>query len=420
MIKIKEWSKKFFPGYHLSPRDELHIMDLAKRGSVYINSFSSGIQVESTSFIGTVSFDNFQLVIYPKINNNKKLLKLISYTLELEDILTYEKYLESNLNEGLVTDLLVACLIKEIEALIQKGLLKRYREREENVSFIRGKVQFSRMAGQYAKASMALPCRYEDLTINILENRILLATLNQVLPLISSAPLKHKTQFVKDMLSKEVSHCLLSKEMFDELNRNKDRLAGYYEKAFELCYLIYNGLMFEYEGSTKSLHPSFLIDMNQLFERFIAKALQEVAPKEVDIYYQKSIGSYYYNSSNKKASTMYPDYQVYKENTELFIADAKYKLYDEIRVSQSDLYQLTVYSMVGNFSKAVIYYPSDKDNRKKEKDKNDTLRLTLPDGKAIYITLMGLPLEELIESISHDGSTIISEYKENLIEYFFK
>ena len=127
---------------------------------------------------------------------------------------------------------------------------------------------------------------------------------------------------------------------------HSDRLNRYYEQAFRICYLIYKSLCFTFEGTYFDVYPAFLFDMNNLFERFLGRLLEEFAPPEYEVICQRSLGGYY-NREGKQSTLLIPDYQLLQNGKCFILADAKYKLYEDNKISPTDLYQLTVYSMAG-------------------------------------------------------------------------
>jgi len=123
----------------------------------------------------------------------------------------------------------------------------------------------------------------------------------------------------------------------------------------------------------------------------LGRLLQESAPPEYKVICQRSLGGYY-NHEREQSSSLIPDYQLWLNGKCSILADAKYKLYEDSKVSPADLYQLTVYSLVSEAVNTIIYYPATE----KQVDYYD---LSLPrDNTGISVYLIGIPLNLLLDS----------------------
>lgn len=398
LYTMDEWSTANIEGVTLTAEDDKSIMLLERNGRITIKPYSAGVIVETGPYVGAVSLNNFDLLVRPKFENDRHFFKLIGYAFELDDFLLLEEYVDLSFARGWFTDVLVACLVKEMNKIILQGLLKRYQEKQENLLTPHGKIDFTRLAGNYARGSVSVPCRYEDLSFDVIENRILLATLSMVRPWISSPTLFARVQYLEQMLSEGVFKEKRIDYLLVELEKKEDRQGLYYRRALELCKMIFRSIVFTFEGEESSYQPAFLINMNELFERFIARLLMECAPPGYRIYYQSGMGGYF-SRAESRSTVLKPDYQIFLEDHRIFLADAKYKLYDQRKVDPADLYQLAVYQMVGEVENAMIYYPS-----RGEKNSN-SYELRRPDGSYLLHTqVIGIPLETFLEHINERGT----------------
>jgi len=370
---------------------------LSDSGFLKLRQVASGLIVETGSYIGGVKLDSANIVIRPKFTSDRMLFKMFAYSLELEDITFLDDYVDFPATKGWITDLLVMCLVKEIDNILLKGLLRRYKEQEENLTSLRGKIDFNRLAGQYARGAVSIPCRFEGFSTDILENRILLATLNLVFSWLSSPPLLSRVSYLIELLSEEARSDFPLDRMFEDLERKEDRLGNYYRRALYLCHLIYQATAFTFRGNGIADYQAFLFDMNSLFEKFIYRILKDCAPFDYQIKYQKGIGGYY-ESGGKRSSSLIPDFQTYYHNQRVCVADAKYKLYEDRRVDSVDLYQLTAYKLAGNTEDVVIYYPA-------QNKFSSYYELRGSEGKELLrIRVVGIPLTDILEQINDKGA----------------
>ena len=394
MWELREWSRRDIPGITLTRRDLQTARILEQKGRIVIRPIASGVSIEARSYVGLVKLESLELLIRPKFIDDRDFYKMFAYAFNLDKIDLFKEDIMAPVTGGYLTDLLFNCLVREIDKILARCLLKRYREQVDLLTTLRGKVDFSRAMERYARGAVDLPCRYEDLTCDTLENRILLSTLCLITPFVSSSVLLDKVHFLREFFAEFVSLERNLGLLLKQLAYHSDRLNRYYEQAFRICYLIYKSLCFTFEGTYFDVYPAILFDMNNLFERFLGRLLEEFAPPEYEVICQRSLGGYY-NREGKQSPLLIPDYQLLQNGKCFILADAKYKLYEDNKVSPTDLYQLTVYSMAGEAEKTIIYYPVTK----KQVDYYD---LPLPHNKTgIRVYLIGIPLNLLLDKLDN-------------------
>jgi 5-methylcytosine-specific restriction endonuclease McrBC regulatory subunit McrC len=115
------------------------------------------------------------------------------------------------------------------------------------------------------------------------------------------------------------------------------------------------------------LTQAFLLDMNVLFERFIARALEDSASgTSFRVDRQSSTGSIIVDALTGRTYTrVRPDLLVrHGEHDDTYPVDTKYKLYDERHVAPEDIYQAFLYAFAFQTGhgprQASLVYPSDR------------------------------------------------------------
>ncbi|MFW5981169.1 MAG: McrC family protein [bacterium] len=400
-IYIPEWTtlspddiQKRYGIRKLSAEDLNIVNSLETQRKISIRQLSDGIEINTTSYVGLIKLSNFQIVITPKINK-LQLAQMISFTYGLEHIDYFELETEIETKSGLITDLLALLFVKETEKIMLKGLSKRYTEREENISSCRGKIVFNKLA-RNTTLGLTLPCRYQELTVDIPENRLLLASLIELGKYVTTSSLKRKINILSENLRKRVKYETLTSSLLKCAKQQKDRLTGHYTTVIELAEMILSGTDFSLKSGRKRF-LSFLLDMNLLFEKFLYRYLAKTIEPGINIKYQKPLNNRYI-SSNGKEHRLIPDYSFYT-NEELFaIADAKYKDYDNKDIYSGDLYQLTVYGIANRkgIDKIYLMYPSNKELIEKQ------YSLQIGRQKNIKIVLKGIPLYRMLDSLGND------------------
>lgn len=359
-INIEEWTKlppsKIKNKYGIS-KLSIKDFDLANKikDKVKVKQLSNGIEIQTTSYVGIIKFDNFQLNIKPKIKNIH-LMKMIAFSYELNNIYFIDEQNYLNKRQSLISDIISFLFLKEAERIYSKGLIKRYKKVNQDISGCKGKIDFKKLALNQ-DTNFTLPCTFEKLTVDVAENQLILATLKILLNNTKDTKLKKNINKMILRMIREVSNNELNKNLLLKAKESNDRLSNNYGRLIEIAEMIFNNLDFSYEdGNLK--YQLFLIDMNDLFERFLYKYFIEIISFDNNIEYQNYLNNFY--TDNIDNYKLQPDFMFYKNHNLIKIADAKYKDYDNNRIQSSDLYQLTSYSLANNNSVNEIYllYPS--------------------------------------------------------------
>lgn len=167
-----------------------------------------------------------------------------------------------------VIDWLAVLLITEIDALIKNGLRQDYVTVQDDLPYIRGRLQvFSPQA--WARPGLSV-CEFADFLPDIPENRVLRGTLEvlttrRVLGWI-------RTQAEELLRSFQgVAYVQPNKRMLDECRRS--RLYSHYKPALELCRLFLEQRGVELEPGAIST-PAYFFPMEKVFEQAVTSFLR--------------------------------------------------------------------------------------------------------------------------------------------------
>ena len=372
------------------------INKLEEERKLKIKRLTEGIEVKTYSYVGTIKFSNFQVIIKPKIEDIY-LAKMIAYSYNLEpnDIRYYDSVSNIDMREGAITDLIALLYIQEVEKIILKGLAKRYKQKEESISTCRGKIVFNDLAKK-STAELTLPCRYRELTTDIAENRLIYSTLEFLKKRVNTSEISRKIDVLSDRLSEKTTYQSLDKILLRKVEIESNRLTKHYKLVIELSKLIYNNYDFSLmKGETG--FSSFLIDMNVLFEKFLYRLFESSFESQIEIKYQSKLKNSYITSDGSNRSLI-PDYQFYKDDELIGIADAKYKDYGHDNVSSGDLYQLTTYAVANsqNINTIMLFYPL----KEKQQIKEYSLYSHFLENK-IQIINIGIPVKKYLEDLKN-------------------
>lgn len=193
--------------------------------------------------------------------------------------------------ESILTPMLIVHFLKLTERIIRKGLKFNYIQREENLnSKIKGKVLLNHTLKRNYSTGRTdrTVCRYQDYSIDCIENRILKKTLLFINRFINI----YNDISCSSDLKKMTTYCLgamltiddeLPLQMIKQFKINP--LYKEYSEALKVAQLILKRFSYDIEQidkeSEKSL-PPFWIDMSLLFELYVYSKLKSAYKDQID------------------------------------------------------------------------------------------------------------------------------------------
>lgn len=350
VFSVDAWSTVLFgdhgglqPAPELTWRDRRFIEQLEGRGRLELRELRTGLEVATRSHVGYLPFERFALRIHPAIAHDD-MLRMMQYAYEFDDVTAYVRTGAAATVAFAPEELVIAGLVFHLRKLARRGLFQTYVEEEAELATVRGRIRFAELATR-SRVGVTLPCRYERRTPDVLLNRILAGGVVAAQRLTSNRWLLQELARLRMFFEENVTPVPLTDEAFRRAERKLTRLNEHYRPALDLCFLIHEQATMDGEAEGRRHFPGFLLDMNQLFERFIGRLLDDIAPQghRID---KQSRRSFYTASPGQRAPHLRPDFRILDSDDQaVTIVDAKYKFYDERSIEVSDLYQLTIYAL---------------------------------------------------------------------------
>jgi 5-methylcytosine-specific restriction enzyme subunit McrC len=168
-------------------------------------------------------------------------------------------------------DILVRFLLQELELILQRGLYTSYADYEENLTSIRGKILFKEQILYNHNRPDKIFCSFSELTPDILENRILKYTLFYLCqcPFFQDEIIAKLVEYFKRM--DQVELMSVHTDVFNSISYSS--LNDHYRPILKICELILRDSSIDLEHIGDKTASSFTIDMNKLFEDFVANLL---------------------------------------------------------------------------------------------------------------------------------------------------
>jgi 5-methylcytosine-specific restriction enzyme subunit McrC len=306
-------------------------------------------RLRSKGWVGHIPFPGLLVVVQPKVPVSSIFGMLeVAYKTKSFHILEGETAVES-IEE--IYERIASILAKRVNDRFRKGLYRGYIEREDDLEYVRGRVDIRGNLRNAVLTAPRLHCRYEELTADLAENSILLWALY----------LASRAEFEREDVRRAVrqayrnligSVSLEPKYPRDCIARLYHRLNEDYKPMHALC-----RFLIEHSGpSTKIGSYEFLpfsLDMPKLFEGFVTEWLRANLPGSLRVDPQ------YHIKLNANADLSFRVDLVLRQRPNdqaIAVLDVKYKM-DETP-SQSDITQVVAYAVELGVTRAFLVYPS--------------------------------------------------------------
>lgn len=318
---------------------------------------SNGTQIKGRNYVGIIKYweegTENTINIYPKIMEGveKEALSAL-FQNNLIFWLSYCKYLRlPNYKSSLDTkkedllQVLIYYFSKYTKELFATSLYQNYIEIRRELGTVRGRIDMP----EYIRRNLStgrwhrISCVYQQFQLDNRFNRIVKHVARLLLPLATDSITKKNLRDIIYVLDevKDI-HCTphdCDKVRFNQMFRE-------FETVLSYCRLFLTSSISYHDKSRHQLF-AFLLDMNALFEDFIAGFVERHLPHKN--YRSQSKGT----NLTTKSYELKPDFI----NDECII-DTKYKsLVDQNSVSQADLYQLVTYAIRHKRKHLTLLYP---------------------------------------------------------------
>lgn len=237
----------------------------------------------------------------------------------------------------------------QTEVRINHGLHREYVEQEENLATVRGRVVFAEDARQNYVLRHRTYCRYAEFSWDIPENQIL----KQVVYLLAGWGFRPGLRLQLGRIDAElggITRTLLPASALDRISYH--RLNEDYRPLHQLCRLFLEGASLSERAGPVEFR-AFLVDMNELFERFVTRVLQQRAPRHTVVYEQENA-----YLDVRHAIPIRPDIVVRIGGNALLIADCKYKKIEQGEFRNQDVYQVLAYCTAARSPQGALFYPT--------------------------------------------------------------
>ena len=301
-------------------------------------------RVTAHNYVGSINAGGLQVLVRPKIPL-RNLFLLLEVGLRDRDWHDEAVRYETTLD---LLPALVSFFARTTETTLARGLFHSYREQRDRLVAMRGRVDIAR---QLAQPGLVIPmhCKFTDFTADLIENSYLKAAVSRSLRVAGVQPIDRR---------RLMQHLVTLEDVGDARHHHSDsdhvvftRLNEHYKPALRLARLVLANLTLQDAvGTTQA--SSFMLDMNDLFERFATERLRRALRGRLEVRDQHRD-----RLDEDRRVAIRPDLLFSSQGTAKFVADIKYKLTDDAAGGRTaDYYQLLAYTTALDLPEGVLIY----------------------------------------------------------------
>lgn len=319
--------------------------------------------VSPQQWIGVIWLNDISIEIMPKIsdaNNESNIMEsLISMLNVVYDVKIQDKIIAKlGSKESGIIEILITLFLKELDFQYNKGIYKEYIKIEKNLYSMKGKIDFNKNINKNLFSPHRFYCKYSSLSENNMINQIIKSTLIYIDKLT-------KNRFNKGVIKKLI-YSLESVDYYKDINKDIknikfNRQSERFREIINYCKMFWDGFGASITTGKNEVE-SFLIDMNDLFEKYIYKTLKTIYGNK-NIKYQENNNFLLIDALNNKSKkiNLKPDIILERENGRTII-DTKWKIVDKF-INPNDAYQMNAYiDNIYNSNEVILLFPKCKNN----------------------------------------------------------
>ena len=327
--------------------DQLLSNDLKPR--IAVRWLANGqVDIDTSSWVGVVRFSQLEIRVVPKlVGGSLRVLRMLDYARGIDMLgrLPATRPLPANGRD--LFDLICLLLVEETNVLLRDGVLRNYRATDDSLEVMRGRLryreQYLRRFGQLDR----LECHFDEYDSDTPDNQLIAAALRLARRRAKESDIRFGALRLASMFGEVCDPPTNQADWYEQVityNRRNER----YRAAHELSKLVLRGVAFDdmYDTSAGNV-TAFMLDMNTVFEGFVTRLVRDaVQSSGLDVSAQARLRAVIRNDDTSRTySTIKPDLVINEPWSGRSVPiDIKYKLYEDRKISTSDIYQAFLYA----------------------------------------------------------------------------
>lgn len=326
-------------------------------GVPYFELIHNGIKFNE--YVGVLMVGKTTIEILPKADKNletkdwRKMLIGMLYAVGLFDIHTPSST-SLKLRSNSILELYFELFVCELEYLLHRGLIKKYRKTTGNLNSLKGSIHFPKHINSNLIHKERFFVNYTTYDKEHIFNQILFKSLKLVHRINSNVKLQSRiTSLLLDF--PEMPDLKVSENTFNRIIY--DRKSNKYKNSIKIARLLLLNYHPDIKVGTNDV-LALMFDMNYLWERFVYSSLRKhkevgktITAQNTKDFWKPKVG---YNSKMK------PDIVINKDKDDCIVLDTKWKNLKQSNPTSHDLRQMYVYMKYYNAERVALVYPNTK------------------------------------------------------------
>jgi len=316
----------------------------------YFEVIHKGVRFKS--FVGVIQIAGLTIEILPKADKYENASKDLWQSVLLNMLRVCKHIKVDNISEASlkkrfnsILDVYFEMYLNEIEELIKKGLIKKYRRLQRNQLALKGKLVFSKNIQHNLIHKEKFYCENQIYDKDHLHHQILLKGLKVLDCLINNSSRDRLNRLLFNF--DDIKEINITSNHFQQITLNRKTTP--YKRSIDIAKM----LILNYSPNLNSGRDNMLtllFDMNKLWEEYIYRILQKHKPEGYSVSFQNSTDFW----EEKKIR---PDIVITNDVKEVFVIDTKWKIVENNNPSDDDLKQMFAYNLHWKAEKSLLLYP---------------------------------------------------------------
>ena len=360
-----------------------------------ISGESDCYSLRPESIIGALELGELSVAIEPKLDISR-VIYLASYAMGAFNLRDEGFSFEA---APTLVEALALALTSAARSAFARGLLHGYRTEQDALRTVRGRIDMAEQLRRRFDVLVPVEVQYDEFTDDILANRMVKAAAELIGRMHltdrrSRDGLRWMGATLANVTAVRFSPHEVPEVAFDRLNEH-------YREVVTLSRLILKYQALELDRGNRRA-AGFLIDMNEVFQGFVTRALQEsLGLSERTFCSDKGLPRRIFLDQQGELR-LEPDLTWWNGRTCTFVGDAKYKRIDIKSVPNADLYQILAYATALNLPGGLLVYAKGEAEPLEHEIRHSGKRL-----EVVTVDLAG-SIEEILATIDRVARSVRS------------